>query len=85
VHCIYDFAWPSRTQGTKQVMVGDLGLQLRSRRVRSLRQSICDEVAELTATGLKPTRNSLASPWQSGVAGWIGSCRRELLDHVIIL
>jgi hypothetical protein len=26
------------------------------------------------------------SPWQNGVAErWVGSCRRELLDHVIVL
>jgi hypothetical protein len=27
---------------------------------------------------------SFESPWQNGVAErWVGSCRRELLDHVI--
>jgi hypothetical protein len=25
------------------------------------------------------------SPWQNEVAGWVGSCRRDLLDHVIVL
>ena len=31
-------------------------------------------------------RTSFASPWQNGVAErWVGSCRRELLDHVIAL
>jgi putative transposase len=35
---------------------------------------------------MKPTRTSAASPWQNGIAErWIGSCRRELLDHVIVL
>jgi hypothetical protein len=39
----------------------------------------------LTASGMKPRRISPASPWQSGVAErWIGSCRRDLLDHVLI-
>jgi putative transposase len=39
----------------------------------------------LTASGLKPTRTSAASPWQNGIAErWVGSCRRELLDHVIV-
>lgn len=38
----------------------------------------------LIGSGMKPTRISPRSPWQNGVAeGWIGSCRRELLDHVI--
>jgi putative transposase len=40
----------------------------------------------LTSSGVKPTRTSAASPWQNGIAErWIGSCRRELLDHVIVL
>jgi len=35
---------------------------------------------------MRPTRISPASPWQNGVAErWIGSCRRELLDHLIVL
>jgi len=39
----------------------------------------------LTASGLKPTRISPASPWQNGIAErWIGSCRRDLLNHVLI-
>jgi len=38
----------------------------------------------LTASGMKLTRISPACPWQNGVAErWIGSCRRELLDHLI--
>ena len=33
-----------------------------------------------------PTLISPASPWQNGVAErWIGSCRRELLDHLVVL
>ena len=40
----------------------------------------------LRSIGLKPKRTSRESPWQNGVAErWIGSCRRELLDHVIPL
>jgi len=40
----------------------------------------------LKATGLKPQRTSLQSPWQNGTAErWVGSCRREILDHVIAL
>jgi putative transposase len=43
-------------------------------------------VAFLKATGLKPTRTTIQSPWQNGIAErWVGSCRRELLDHVIPL
>jgi transposase InsO family protein len=31
-------------------------------------------------------RTSIQSPWQNGVAErWVGSCRRELLDHVVAL
>ena len=45
------------------------------------------EVLEiLKASGMKLKRTSPASPWQNGVAErWIGSCRRELLEHVIAL
>jgi transposase InsO family protein len=36
--------------------------------------------------GIKPKRTSFRSPWQNGVAErWVGSCRRDLLDHVIVL
>ncbi len=36
--------------------------------------------------GIEPVRTSFRSPWQNGVAvRWIGSCRRELLNHVIVL
>ena len=31
-------------------------------------------------------QTSIQSPWQNGVAErWVGSCRRELLDHIIAL
>jgi transposase InsO family protein len=40
----------------------------------------------LKASGMKAVRTSIRSPWQNGVAErWIGSIRRELLDHVIAL
>ena len=40
----------------------------------------------LTATGLKSKRTAVRAPWQNGTAErWIGSCRRELLDHIIAL
>jgi transposase InsO family protein len=35
---------------------------------------------------ITPVRTSIESPWQNGVAErWVGSCRRDLLDHVIAL
>ena len=43
-----------------------------------------DVIAFLEATGLKPKRTSIRAPWQNGIAErWVGSCRREILDHVI--
>ncbi len=43
-------------------------------------------IAFLEATGLKPKRTSVQAPWQNGIAErWVGSCRREILDHVIAL
>jgi putative transposase len=43
-------------------------------------------MAFLKAAGLEPKRTSAQAPWQNGVAErWIGSCRREILDHIIAL
>ncbi len=40
----------------------------------------------MESLGIMPVRTSIRSPWQNGIAErWIGSCRRELLDHVIVL
>jgi transposase InsO family protein len=45
-----------------------------------------DVIRLLTATGLQPKRTSIQAPWQNGIAErWIGSCRREMLDHIIPL
>jgi transposase InsO family protein len=36
--------------------------------------------------GIQPKRTSFRSPWQNGVAErWVGNCRRDLLDQVIVL
>jgi len=36
--------------------------------------------------GIQPKQTSYRSPWQNGVAErWVGNCRRDLLDHVIVL
>ena len=43
-------------------------------------------ISFLKATGLKPKRTSIQSPWQNGTAErWVGGCRKELLDFVIPL
>ena len=43
-----------------------------------------DVIGFLAATGLKAKRTSIHAPWQNGTAErWIGSCRREILDHII--
>jgi hypothetical protein len=40
----------------------------------------------LAATGLKAKRTNIHAPSQNGTAErWIGSCRREILDHIIPL
>jgi transposase InsO family protein len=45
-----------------------------------------DVIKLLTSTGLQPKRTSIQAPWQNGIAErWIGSCRREMLDHIIPL
>ena len=39
----------------------------------------------IRSMGAKPCRTSYRSPWQNPIAErWIGSCRRELLDHVVV-
>ena len=46
-----------------------------------------DKVTDaILSLGIEPKRTAFRSPWQNGTAErWIGSARRELLDHVIIL
>jgi transposase InsO family protein len=40
--------------------------------------------AAVRSLGISPIRTSFKSPWQNGVAErWVGSCRRDLLDHII--
>ncbi len=35
--------------------------------------------------GICPKRTAFQSPWQNGIAErFVGSCRRELLDHVVV-
>src|ERR1700756_2850487 len=42
--------------------------------------------AMLECLGSRLIRTAYRSPWQNGVAErWVGSCRRELLDHVVVL
>lgn len=45
-----------------------------------------DVVSTLKAMGCRPLRTAFRSPWQNGVAErWVGSIRRDLLHHVIVL
>jgi putative transposase len=40
--------------------------------------------AGICSMGIRAVRTSIGCPWQNGVAErWVGSCRRELLDHII--
>jgi putative transposase len=42
--------------------------------------------AAIRSMKIECVQTSVRSPWQNGVAErWVGSCRRELLDHVIAL
>jgi hypothetical protein len=43
-------------------------------------------ISAVREMGSQPSRTAFRCPWQNGVAErWVGSCRRDLLDHVIIL
>jgi len=45
-----------------------------------------DVASIVKAMGSQPLRTAFRSPWQNGVAErWVGSVRRDLLDHVIPL
>ena len=42
-------------------------------------------VAHLKSCGIGHARTSFRSPWQNGTAErWVGSVRREILDHVVV-
>src|SRR3989442_2427605 len=42
--------------------------------------------AAIRSMKIDPVRTSFQSPWQNGIAErWVGSCRHDLLDHVIAL
>ena len=46
-------------------------------------RSLRDSIPQL---GIESRPTSIASPWQNGLAErWVGTVRRELLDHVIVL
>src|SRR5260370_15309822 len=43
-------------------------------------------IAAVKATRIIPKQTSFRSPWQNGIAErWVGSCRRDLLDHIVAL
>jgi putative transposase len=43
-------------------------------------------IAAVKATRVISKRTSFRSPWQNGIAErWVGSCRRDLLDHTVAL
>ena len=45
-----------------------------------------DVISVVRDMGSQPTRTAFRSPWQNGVAErWVGSCRRDLLEHVLVL
>jgi transposase InsO family protein len=46
-----------------------------------------DEVSKsIRALGITTKRTAFRSPWQNGTAErWVGTCKRELIDHVVVL
>jgi transposase InsO family protein len=45
-----------------------------------------DDVTEaIKSFGTGPKRTAFQSPWQNGTAErWVGSCKREVIDHVVV-
>jgi len=45
------------------------------------------KVAEaIRSLGTEPKRTAFRSPWQNGLAErWVGTCKREIIDHVIVI
>ena len=45
-----------------------------------------DVIRTMKSIGIAPRRTAYRSPWQNGVAErWVGNCRRDLLDHVVVV
>jgi transposase InsO family protein len=43
-------------------------------------------ISKLKSFDIEPSRTAYRCPWQNGVAErWVGSVRRELLDHVVVM
>jgi putative transposase len=43
-------------------------------------------ISTVKSFGIQPKRSSFRSPWQNGIAErWVGNCRRDLLNYVIVL
>jgi len=54
--------------------------------VQQLREAFPNDASPRFLIGIEPQRTAFRSPWQNGIAErWVGSARRELLDHVIVL
>jgi len=52
-------------------------------RAANFNEEVIDTVKSF---GIEPKRTSFRSPWQNGVAErWVGGCRRDLIDHVIVV
>jgi transposase InsO family protein len=46
-----------------------------------------DEVTEaIRSLGTESKRTAFRSPWQNGLAErWVGTCKREIIDHIIVI
>ena len=71
-------------QQLRETFPGDTAMTFMIRDNDSIFSDRVDEV--FARFGIEPMTNAFRSPWQNGLAErWVGTVKRDLLDHVIVI